>query len=219
MLDELHVYDDPEPRSAALNMALDEVFLESSSAPLLRFYRWRRPSISFGYFGRYTEVANQSSHREIVRRWTGGGIVPHGDDVTYSIVLPATHSLFARSSLELYAEIHEAIRCSLHSNGVEAILASSAEAKISEDCFSNPVRADVLSHGHKIAGAAHRRTRAGLLHQGSIQRSDLPSRFRTDLARNLCKCFERKTVSLDVLKRATTIAEAKYGTGEWLTRR
>lgn len=219
MLDELHVYDDVEPRSAALNMAVDEALLENASAPLLRFYRWRRPSISFGYFGHYAEVANQSSHREIVRRWTGGGIVPHGADLTYSVIIPATDPFFAQSSLDIYAEIHDSIRLALEANGVEANLAGSAAPKVSEACFANAVRADVLSEGRKIAGAAHRRTRAGLLHQGSIQRSDLPGRFRDDLARILCERSERKTASPEVLARASRIAETKYSAVEWLKRR
>ena len=219
MLDELHVYDDLEPRSAPLNMAVDEALLERAAPPLLRFYRWRGPSLSFGYFGRYAEVADQFSHREIVRRWTGGGIVPHGDDLTYSIIVPASHSWFARSSLEIYAELHKAIRAALEANGVAAMLANSAAPKISEDCFANAVRADVISNGKKIAGAAHRRTRSGLLHQGSIQQRDLPSRFRDDFARILCKHFSRQTASPEVLERAATIAAARYGTTEWLMRR
>jgi lipoate-protein ligase A len=83
MLGELHLYDDPEPKAAALNMAVDEALLISATAPILRFYRWRAPALSFGYFGRYAEVDNQAGGREIVRRWTGGGIVLHGDDLTY----------------------------------------------------------------------------------------------------------------------------------------
>jgi lipoate-protein ligase A len=219
MLDALHVFDDLEPRSAALNMAVDEALLERVAAPILRFYRWRRPSVSFGYFGRYAEVASESSNREIVRRWTGGGIVPHGEDLTYSIIVPASHAWFARSSLEIYAELHEVIRTALEANGVAAMLANSAQAKVSEDCFANAVRADVMSNGQKIAGAAHRRTRAGLLHQGSIQRPDLPGRFRDDLAQILCERFEPEAVSHDRLARAAAIADAKYGTTEWLTRR
>lgn len=219
MLDELQVYDDLEPRSAALNMAMDEALLERATIPILRFYGWRGPSLSFGYFGRYAEVANQSGHRDIVRRWTGGGIVPHGDDLTYSIIVPASHPWFARSSLDIYAEIHEAIRRSLKANDVEAILASSAGRKVSEDCFANAVRADVLSNGRKIAGAAHRRTRAGLLHQGSIQCRGLPSGFRNDLAGILCEQFIRQTASPETLRWATRIAAAKYGTAEWLRRR
>jgi len=219
MLDELHVYDDLDPGSAAFNMAVDEALLERAAVPLLRFYRWRRPSLSFGYFGRYDEVADQAIDREIVRRWTGGGIVPHGDDLTYSVIIPAADPFFAHSSLEIYAKLHESIRLALQANGIEARLAGSAAPKISEACFANAVRADVLSHGRKIAGAAHRRTRAGLLHQGSIQCRDLPSRFRDDLARILCRRFERNALSPELRARATAIAAAKYGTTEWLKRR
>ena len=219
MLDELHVYDDREAGSAAFNMAVDEALLESAAAPLLRFYRWRRPSLSFGYFGQYAEVAAQASDREIVRRWTGGGIVPHGDDLTYSVIIPARNSFFAHSSLEIYAKLHEAIRLALQANNIEASLAGSPAPKVSDACFANAVRADVLHNGQKIAGAAHRRTRAGLLHQGSIQCRDLPERFRDDLARILCPRFERKTITADLHVRATAIAAAKYGTAEWLKRR
>jgi lipoate-protein ligase A len=219
MLDELHVYDDFEPKSAALNMAVDEALLENAAVPILRFYRWRSPSLSFGYFGRYAEVANQSSHREIIRRWTGGGIVPHGDDLTYSVIVPSSASFFARSSLEIYAEVHESIRQALEANGVEAILANAAAPKVSEDCFANAVRADVLSDGRKIAGAAHRRSRIGLLHQGSIQQGNLPNRFRDDFTRILCAGFEPRTLAPELLERATIIANDKYGTIEWLKRR
>jgi lipoate-protein ligase A len=219
MLEELQVYDDLEPKPAALNMAVDEALLESAANPILRFYRWRCPSLSFGYFGHYAEVANQSNRREIVRRWTGGGIVPHGDDLTYSFILPSSHHFFARSSLEIYAAVHDAIRRALGANGVEAILANGASPKISEDCFANAVRADVISGGRKIAGAAHRRSRTGLLHQGSIQRENLPDQFRTDFARVLCDRSERKDLTPALMERATKITGAKYGTVEWLKRR
>ena len=76
-----------------------------------------------------------------------------------------------------------------------------------------------MSNGRKIAGAAHRRSRAGLLHQGSIQQGDLPNRFRDDLARILCSRFERKMILPEILERAATIAHVKYGTIEWLARR
>jgi lipoate-protein ligase A len=218
MLATLNVLDDREPRSAALNMAVDEALLEQTANPLLRFYRWLRPSISFGYFGHYAEVASDSEQRDIVRRWTGGGIVPHGDDLTYSIIIPRGNSSFQRSSLEIYAAVHDAICRALQANGVEALLANDAAPKISESCFANAVRSDVMSGGEKIAGAAHRRSRAGLLHQGSIQRNDLPDRFRDDLAGILCPRFERIPLSSRLLDRATEIAEKKYATNEWLTR-
>lgn len=218
MLGVLQVYDDVEPKSAALNMAVDEALLENAGAPILRFYRWRGPSISFGYFGRYAEVASESNLREIVRRWTGGGIVRHGDDLTYSVIIPRAHPFFEQSSIQIYAALHDAICRALRANGVEAFLATQAAPKISDACFANAVRADLISDGRKIAGAAHRRSRAGLLHQGSIQQNNLPNRFRADLAGTLCQRFGQETLPLAVMDRAAEIAETKYGTTEWLTR-
>jgi len=219
ILDKLQVYDDREPRSAALNMAVDEALLETAASPTLRFYPWRGPALSFGYFGSYADVADQRRDREIVRRWTGGGIVPHGDDLTYSVIIPAIHPFFARSSLAIYSDLHDAIREALQENGIEATLANSVSPRVSEDCFANAVRADVISQGRKIAGAAHRRSRSGLLHQGSIQNPKLPHRFSNDFAHTLCDRFERRAVSQELVERASTIAQAKYGTTEWLMRR
>ena len=219
MLDELHVYDDTEPRPAPLNMAIDEALLETVSAAAIRFYRWRGPALSFGYFGSYADVADQSPEREIVRRWTGGGVVLHGGDLTYSVIIPAGHAFFRHSSLEIYSTVHDAIRRALQAGGVEATLATAAAPKISEHCFANAVRADVISQGRKIAGAAQRRSRLGLLHQGSIQRADLPQRFAQDFARMLCDRFERKSLSQELIDRARTLATVKYGTAEWLRRR
>jgi lipoyl(octanoyl) transferase len=219
MFGALEVYYDDIPRSAAMNMAVDEALLASATFPALRFYRWRGPALSFGYFGSYADVAHQRGEREIVRRWTGGGAVPHGADLTYSVIIPASHPFFARSSLAIYSGLHDAIREALEENGIAASLANAVSPKISEECFANAVRADVISHGQKIAGAAHRRSRAGLLHQGSIQKAKLPDRFRNDLARAICDRFERKALSPEIIDRATAIAEAKYGTMEWLMRR
>lgn len=219
LFDELLVYDDGEPRSAPLNMAVDEALLESAACPVLRFYSWRGPALSFGYFGSYADVADQQDDREIVRRWTGGGVVPHGDDLTYSVIIPASHVFFTRSSLAIYCDLHEAIRRALNESGLEATLADSATPKVSENCFANAVRADVMVAGRKIAGAAHRRSRVGVLHQGSIQEAGLPRRFRHDLARILCDSFQQRTLSKELIDRATAIAQAKYGTPAWLKRR
>jgi lipoate-protein ligase A len=219
MLEALQLLDDPVPRPAPLNMAIDEALLEMATVPVLRFYRWERPAFSFGYFGRYAEVAAESDSRDIVRRWTGGGIVPHGADLTYSLIIPASDLLFAKSSPEIYREVHEAVRRALENHAIATVLADGAAPKISDHCFANAVRADVVSDGHKIAGAAHRRSRRGLLHQGSIQRPGLPPEFRRDLARLLCDKFECATFATDLFNRAKAISDAKYSTNEWLRRR
>lgn len=218
-LDLLQMYVDPQPNSAALNMAIDEALLERAVNVSLRFYRWRRPSLSFGYFSRFGDVEQYEMGRDLVRRWTGGGIVLHGEDITYSVIVPASHAFFQRSSLEIYAIIHDAIREVLSINGIAATLANDPSPKISDACFANPVRADVLVAGTKIAGAAQRRTRAGLLHQGSIQ-FDLPlANFHDACATALSVRFERGALSGDVLTRASLLAREKYGTPAWLRRR
>jgi lipoate-protein ligase A len=87
------------------------------------------------------------------------------------------------------------------------------------DCFANPVRADVMIDGRKIAGAAQRRTRRGLLQQGSIQgielENGLAERFAQALSAN---CSERK-LDDEILRRAQELAELKYATHAWLRKR
>ena len=93
LFERIEVYNDFTPRSAAMNMAIDEALLETANAASIRFYRWQSPAISFGYFGRFADVAEYASERDLVRRWTGGGIVFHGEDLTYSIVIPASDQI------------------------------------------------------------------------------------------------------------------------------
>ena len=82
-----------------MNMAIDEALLETAVVPSIRFYRWHSPALSFGYFGKFSDVAIYAAERDLVRRWTGGGIVFHGDDLTYSIVIPASDPVFGESSI------------------------------------------------------------------------------------------------------------------------
>lgn len=215
---ELEVFDDVERRSAAMNMAIDEAFLQTASRPTLRFYRWARPALSFGYFGSLADVAGEEKERELVRRWTGGGIVLHGKDLTYSVILPTSGSNHAPPPRLMYLQIHGAIRAALPRD-MGVTLAREAAPKVSEACFANAVEADVLVGGRKIAGAAQRRTRAGLLHQGSIQHDALPPDFRVRFAATLCPSFKLASVTDELLQRAQAIAARKYATAAWLQRR
>jgi lipoate-protein ligase A len=215
----LEVYCDDAPRTAAMNMAIDESLLENAKAPMLRLYRWDHPALSFGYFGKFADVASHANERDPVRRWTGGGIVLHGEDLTYSIVIPAGDPAFSHSTISIYEKVHEAIREALLASGQRAELAKEQSAKISESCFANPVRADVLLNGEKVAGAAQRRTRAGLLQQGSVQQVDLAENFAGRFAAHLASVCHDRQLNRIVIKRANEIAAQKYGTETWLRRR
>lgn len=228
----LDIYHDDEPRSAAMNMAIDEALLETTEIPSIRFYHWASPALSFGYFGKFIEIAGHATERDLVRRWTGGGIVFHGDDLTYSIVIPAMDPAFAESSMSIYENVHRALADVLGSNGERAELAAVAavyDRRIQIDsavadrrynnCFANPVCADVMINGRKIAGAAQRRTRRGLLQQGSIQDVDLTNGLGDRFAKELCGKFRERRIDERLLNRAQEIAGEKYATEAWLQKR
>ncbi len=215
---QLRVVHDREPASAAMNMAIDEALLEEATLPVLRFYRWRRPALSFGYFGRFAEASREAGDRELVRRWTGGGSVPHGEDLTYSLVTPIATPAAAAAPKMIYAALHTAIRDALVEENIAAGLAAAAAPKISDACFANPVADDVLLNGRKIAGAAQRRTRQGFLHQGSIQLPNLPQSFSDRFARILAAEIENIIYSPSLINRARTLAAERYGREEWQRR-
>src|SRR5439155_13041 len=171
--------------------------LETARAVSIRFYRWQSSALSFGYFGRFADVAHYALQRDLVRRWTGGGIVFHGEDLTYSIIIPATEPAFGESPKSIYEKIHCALRDALTANDGRVELAAmgrdaalrrprkAQRAVPTNVCFANPVSADVMVNGQKVAGAAQRRTRSGLLHQGSIQHVDLGNGFAERFAKEL----------------------------------
>ena len=215
LFDELTEVSDPEPHDAALNMALDEVLLGRATGPVLRVYRWVRPAVSFGYFGKVAGVEAAWPGREMVRRWTGGGTVPHGADVTYTLLVPRGCAFFRLGAEEAYRTIHERIAALLAEEGSVVRVAAAASAKVSDACFENPARYDLLADGGKIAGAAQRRTRAGLLHQGSIQ---VPTDFGTRLAKAFARRVCGRLLAEDELAEAHKLSVKKYATDAWLRR-
>ena len=219
MFPELIVIDDPTPRPGPLNMAIDEVLLSMARPAILRFYRWNTPSVSFGYFVRFAEACQLAGNRAVVRRWTGGGIVPHGDDLTYSIMIGSKDDAFALPSKIIYQRVHSTLGSALREIGLVAVLTETKAPKISDACFANPVVSDVIESGRKIAGAAQRKTRSGLLHQGSIQYGNLDERFRNAFAQLLGRRIVEEGIGTGVLHAAEELAATKYATVDWLRRR
>jgi lipoate-protein ligase A len=216
----LDIYRDATPHNAAMNMAIDEALLEYATDPIIRFYGWQSPALSFGYFGRFVDVATHQTERDLVRRWTGGGIVFHGEDLTYSIVIPVGNPAFCESSMSIYEKIHYALCDVLVEAGRAAVLAT--ETGVNDpghNCFANPMCSDVIMNGRKIAGAAQRRTRHGLLQQGSIQGIDVANALVQRFAEALSADSREGKIRNHILKRARELAQQKYGTENWLRKR
>jgi lipoate-protein ligase A len=163
---------------AAFNMALDEALLESMSRlgrPVLRFYGWTEPAATFGYFQKYADVERATHLRPLIRRSTGGGIVPHDADWTYSLAFPPGHEWHSLKAEESYRRVHEWIQSAFAKLNMETELAPRSQKSAIRNpqsaigCFVGHEKFDVLWHGGKIAGAAQRRNQLGLLIQGSVQ--------------------------------------------------
>lgn len=153
-------------------MAVDEALLEAMprlQRPVLRFYGWTERAASFGYFQKHAEVERATALRPLVRRPTGGGIVPHDADWTYSLAFPVVHPWYSFSAIDSYRRAHEWIRMAFERLDTACALASECRKAGPGQCFVGHERFDLLWLGKKIAGAAQRRTRQGLLIQGSIQ--------------------------------------------------
>lgn len=206
---------DPIPHAAALNMAIDEVLLRDAVVPLLRLYRWARPAVSFGYFGRIAEIRTRWPLREPVRRWTGGGVVLHGEDLTYTLIIPRTAHFFSAPLPDSYRAIHARIAGLLPG----AQLVDHENPRSSIACFEHAVQNDLLRDGRKIAGAAQRRTNRGLLHQGSIQIARTDNGLDARLAASLGRTVARRSLSDAELAEAESLSREKYASLGWLERR
>ena len=162
---------------AAFNMALDEALLEAMprlQKPVLRFYGWTEPAATFGYFQKFSEVAAATKLRPLIRRPTGGGIVPHDADWTYSFAVPPAHEWHTVSAEESYRRIHDWLRRAFAEFKIETELAPCCKKTLPGQCFVGHEKSDLLWRGKKIAGAAQRRNKLGLLIQGSVQPPPVP---------------------------------------------
>jgi lipoate-protein ligase A len=157
---------------AGFNMALDEALLEAMPRllrPVLRFYGWTEQAASFGYFQKFSEIERTTLLRPLVRRPTGGGLVPHDADWTYGLAFPTNHEWYSLSAVGSYRRVHEWIQSAFAELNVPTELAGCCRKSAPGQCFAGYEKFDVLWRGKKIAGAAQRRNKLGLLIQGSVQ--------------------------------------------------
>lgn len=157
---------------AAFNMALDESLLESVAqlgTPVLRCYGWTQPAATFGYFQHFAEIEKTTLLRPLIRRPTGGGLVPHDADWTYSLAFPPGHEWHSLRAEDSYRSVHEWIQRTFARMNVATEVAPCCKKTAPGQCFVGHEKFDLLWHGKKIAGAAQRRNKLGLLIQGSVQ--------------------------------------------------
>lgn len=224
MFETLEFWRDEVARTGAENMAIDQLLMERIGVhPILRVYRWSEPALSFGYFLAMADVEAlfpPEGGLNYVRRWTGGGIVDHRIDITYTLVIPRTHRLSRARGAESYCVIHKALAASLLQMGESARLTPVDEGDGALACFDNPVAHDVTdAAGQKMAGAGQRRTRHGLLHQGSVVAGagavELGEKFTSSLSAEVRPWAPDGRFFQD----AACLARDRYATDAWLNKK
>lgn len=219
----LQLWMDPEARSGPEAMAVDEWLLETACVPVLRVYRWAGDWASLGYFGEIAAARWAFPGIELVRRWTGGGMVDHRADWTYTLVVPQGEPLAGLRGTGSYRKIHEKLADSLDEEGLVVRLSDGQEETGDAICFANPVTHDVLgADSVKLAGAGQRRSRQGLLHQGSVAAAcldEIASRGRGErLAGKFSPEWEEVSFNPDAVVLAQKVA-IRYASAEWMGRR
>ena len=208
------------PRNAEENMAVDEAILEFHTAgrvpPTLRFYGWRPPAVSLGYFQSARDVDHDARRRlgaGFVRRRTGGRAVLHDDELTYSVAVRHDLAILPPTLLGSYRAIAEALIGGLGDLGVAAAMALPGAAygqsrpgkNQSPACFDAPSFYEITAGGRKLIGSAQFRTAEALLQHGSLLLT-----FDPGTAASLLRFddpAERERCAAVLARRATSLTE------------
>ncbi len=211
-------------------MALDESAVHAHDGGFwLRFYRWTPgDAVTFGYAQPRALVLKQAAEQGVrgpaVRRPTGGGVVFHQGDLTFSCVFRSV-----LRPVEIYERLHGAVRSKLAEitrvdvwGHTPAGAYAPALNGAAGACFSNPVENDLLAgDGHKILGGAIRRFGNTVLYQGSLQlpgareNAALKRAVITGLADGFGARFSARAAEADLLARARRLAHTCYQSEAW----
>lgn len=177
--------------SAERNMELDRQLLlklDAQGPAILRFYDWTGDSATYGYFTTPSkflkEDAIQHNQLQLARRPTGGGILFHLCDLTFSLLIPADHPDFSLNTLENYCYVNQLIAKAVYRfMGMKEPLQlfelneKNEIPACNHFCMAQPSMYDVMLKGKKVAGGAQRRTKVGYLHQGTISLAMPPESY------------------------------------------
>ena len=218
VFDCLAVWIDRVPRDGPRQMACDEVLLARATEPVLRIFRWAAPWVSIGCFVPWPEAAATAPGLPVCRRWTGGGVVVHDGDFTFALTAPRAEPWARSRPAESYRLLHAALAEALRGMGRTAELFAD-DVRGQAACFAGPVRHDLVDGSRKVAGGAQRRTKRGLLHQGSVRQEGLEAGLTTGLAAALAAGTTPWITPDGFEEEVAALAGAKYAREEFLRRK
>ncbi|MCL2145391.1 MAG: hypothetical protein FWH43_07885 [Endomicrobia bacterium] len=219
-----YIYD--TARSAAMNMAIDEILFDEIQKeevgqllrphdPVLRVYFWDGAYTTIGYF--------QKNDCNAVRRLTGGLLVDHKDDLSYSFCATAEEWPYIYNQQDTYKHIHTAIKEALLDINIES---SFAEIKQNANknilCVQTLYSDDLMYEGKKIVGSCMRRRGKKILVQGSLhlklnetEKEKFSRHFAENMAKLLNTDLNNQNLSTEETAKAASLEKTKYLTQEW----
>lgn len=166
-------------------MAIDEALLntyrEGVSLPVLRIYGWKKASFSFGHSQNPGTLFHldlcEKEKVPLVRRPTGGGIIFHDDEITYSIIFSMSdlkEDLNVKETLryitsfliKAYEKVDKKAFFSMETK--DAADKTANTTGIADFCFARNEDYDIVIDGKKIGGSAQKRKKRLILQHGSI---------------------------------------------------
>lgn len=203
-----------------MQMALDEVLLRAVGRPTLRIYGWSAPCVTFGYFQSLESVREAYPGIPAVRRWSGGGMVEHGSDITFSLMTPRGEPAASMAPAAFYRELHRRLAGWLtRSISSEVRLAGEGDIVTGPQCFKAPAGDDLLISGQKILGGAQRRSSGALLYQGSLQGLGELRLDSMAMAGSLGRTVVQRSLDRALVEESDALAKKKYRSQEWVARR
>src|SRR5215467_2178350 len=142
----------------AANMAIDAALLEQVDSStvtrtILRFYQWRRPTMSLGRNQKLEKAVDADYCKakviDIVHRPTGGRAVLHDDELTYAVI-SNDPACFGDTIYGNYKRVSEALCLGYRNLGVAAVLApDTRKPDVDENdgdppCFMSPSRYELM---------------------------------------------------------------------------
>jgi len=172
--------------SGSENMAIDESLLRCfdpvSSQPILRLYGWKPAALSLGRFQNGAEILDldrcNAAAVNVVRRITGGGVIFHAAELTYSLVCSPLHLQTVLSIKDSFRVLTAFLLSMYRDLGLNAAYAFENDdnfATLGERtpfCFAGREDFDIVINGRKIGGNAQRRLKNVIFQHGSIPLAD-----------------------------------------------
>jgi lipoate-protein ligase A len=185
---------------AVYNMALDErIFLRylDDGMPVLRLYSWEQPSFTYGTSqapdGKIDIRRCFSDNVGIAKRMTGGGVLFHHNELTYSFVCSKADVGEEKNVFVSYRQICAFLISFYSSLGLKASFALESEdfkdkSTAHQLCSASREKYDIVIRGKKIGGNAQKRSRQAVFQHGSIPISidwELMRRYLIDMPDNM----------------------------------